>query len=236
MIKAQLSDCRWHGSYRKFQDAFNSPIAMGISRSLEPANCLFAKQVHGIKIIKVGAANAETFAEKTPEADGLWTIEAGIAIAVKTADCLPVILYGKSGGFILVLHAGWRGLTSGIVQQGVEIAMGAGHSLENISAIFGPCISPAKFEIGPEVVAAFAGKSMGLTETQIGYSLTKGVDDRWHADLALAGVSVLLNCGVSPSHIDVIRECTFDSKNNWASFRRDGRSMNNNWTWAQLKK
>jgi YfiH family protein len=236
MIRGHFSRCRWHASFEKFQLGFHEHLEIGLAGNPVPADCLFTKQVHGITIMETDRTSHDRFAANRPEADGIWTRQTELRIGVKTADCLPVVLYSQPCDFIAVLHAGWRGLTSGIIQEGVAAAAAAGHSPDKIGAFFGPCISPAKFEIGPEVADAFSGRALGLTDAQLGYCLSKGIDKKWHGDLAMAGVSVLLNCGIIPDHIDVLRECTFSSKNNWASFRRDGRTGDNIWTWARLKK
>jgi YfiH family protein len=234
-MKALVAQCRWHGSINKFQIGLRANIEIGLSHNPGPVDCFLVKQVHGIEVVQANEAGVAALQEHRTEADGIWTVTSGMRIGVKTADCLPITLYSQTSDFIAVLHAGWRGLTSGIIQQAINISTKKGQPVETMSAFLGPCISLARFEIGPEVVEAFSAKTMGLSENQLAYCLSKGVGDRWHGDLAMAAVAVLFNCGINPSNIDVLRDCTVESKNNWASFRRDGRTSNNIWTWAMIK-
>ena len=88
-----------------------------------------------------------------PEADGHVVAEPGLAPLVFVADCLPVALAGPGG--VAMLHCGWRGLAAGIVAEGVE-AVGA------TDAAIGPGIGPCCYEVGEEVLAAFAGLGEGV--------------------------------------------------------------------------
>jgi YfiH family protein len=88
-----------------------------------------------------------------PEADGHLVSEAGMAALVFVADCVPVALAGPGGA--AMLHCGWRGLAAGIVAKGAE-ATGA------TDAAIGPSIGPCCYEVGEEVLAAFAGLGEGI--------------------------------------------------------------------------
>ena len=88
-----------------------------------------------------------------PEVDGHVTAEPGLALLVFVADCLPVALAGPGG--VAMLHCGWRGLAAGIVARGAE-AVGATH------AAIGPGIGPCCYEVGDEVLGAFAGLGDGV--------------------------------------------------------------------------
>jgi YfiH family protein len=83
--------------------------------------------------------------------DGLWTDEPGVPILKLTADCVPVAIARTDGGPALaLLHAGWRGLSEGIVAAGVR-ALGGGR----LVAAIGPAIGPCCYEVGPEVAGLF---------------------------------------------------------------------------------
>jgi hypothetical protein len=83
--------------------------------------------------------------------DGLWTDVAGVALAVITADCVPVLLADTAQRRIAALHAGWRGLTSGILQKGVAAI---GSAPESLLAFVGPAIGPCCYEVGDDVASA----------------------------------------------------------------------------------
>ena len=114
-------------------------LAQALGFSLE--QIVFARQVHGTRLLRhpreVGVV----------EADGHVVTEPGIAPLVFVADCLPVALYGPDG--LAMVHAGWRGLSGGIVAAAAE-AVGA------TRAAIGPGIGPCCYEVGEEVLATFA--------------------------------------------------------------------------------
>jgi purine-nucleoside/S-methyl-5'-thioadenosine phosphorylase / adenosine deaminase len=125
-----------------------------------PEQIAFARQVHGTRLLthpprgsfRTHCAHKEPrarqVAEKSevPEADGHVIADAGTAVLVFAADCLPVALYGPGG--VAMLHCGWRGLAAGIIAAGAE-AVGA------MNAAIGPGIGPCCYEVGDEVLAAF---------------------------------------------------------------------------------
>ncbi len=104
-----------------------------------------SKQVHGSELA--------TASEPKREADGQILAEPGSAALVLTADCLPVAVRGPGG--VAMLHCGWRGLAAGIVAKGAA-AVGA------TSAAIGPGIGPCCYEVGEEVLGAFAGLGEGV--------------------------------------------------------------------------
>jgi YfiH family protein len=114
---------------------------------------LFAhgRQVHGAAVERVASPTSDR--EEPPDADGQATATPGIAGLVLTADCLPVAIAGE--GAVAMVHAGWRGLAAGVLQEAVEAvrALGARGRLE---AAIGPGAGPCCYEVGEEVHAAFA--------------------------------------------------------------------------------
>lgn len=107
------------------------------------------EQVHGNAIHE---ATLPCRNDPPPRADALYTAEAGIACAVLTADCLPVLFCSDDGREIAVAHAGWRGLLAGILEQTVGRFAA---SPDRVKAWLGPAIGPCHFEVGPEVRAAY---------------------------------------------------------------------------------
>lgn len=109
---------------------------------LAPEQVVFARQVHGTHLIHHPRSGGVV------EADGHVVVEPGLAPLVFVADCLPVALHGPGG--LAMVHAGWRPLAGGILAAAAE-AVGAKR------AAIGPGIGPCCYEVGEEVLSAFAG-------------------------------------------------------------------------------
>jgi YfiH family protein len=114
-------------------------------------------QVHGTTVLcsrtDTDFPVRDTAAAQPPvEADGQATSVAGIGAIVLTADCLPVAL--GSSGAVAIVHAGWRGLAAGVLEEGVRAVRELGGE-DDIVAIIGPGAGPCCYEVGDEVHAAF---------------------------------------------------------------------------------
>lgn len=108
-----------------------------------PSSWAEVRQVHGADLIEVSEAGVAA------DADGLWTSQRDLPLAVFTADCGGVVL--EAGDATAVVHAGWRGAAAGVVGA-------AAAALGDVErAALGPTIGPCCFEVGDEVAARFAG-------------------------------------------------------------------------------
>jgi copper oxidase (laccase) domain-containing protein len=128
--------------------------AFGVRRLLLP------EQVHGTTIWDLRAERSFTSGSlpSVVKADAIVAprqapgevsvVNSGIAIAIRTADCLPILLVGNKS--VALVHAGWRGLAAGIVQACIRQLSG-----EELDARIGPCAGGELYEVGPEVIAAF---------------------------------------------------------------------------------
>ena len=116
-----------------------------------PEDVIFLSQVHGNMVVDVNDVVAGT------EADAIVSATPGKICAVLTADCLPVLLADSEGKVVAAAHAGWRGLVAGVLQQTVEQMRRRG--AKTIFASLGPAIGPEQFEVGQDVVDAFAAVS-----------------------------------------------------------------------------
>jgi len=112
-----------------------------------PDRIVFARQVHGAELVFHPSGKA------MPEADGHVIAAPGVAGLVFVADCLPVALRGPGG--VAMLHCGWRGLAAGIVARGAA-------AVEATDAAIGPGVGGCCYEVGDEVLAAFAGLGDGI--------------------------------------------------------------------------
>lgn len=152
------------------------------------------------------------------EGDGLWTSSPGLVIAVRVADCVPVLLWDPEAGAVAAVHAGWRGTVGHIVAAALEAGEPLGVRPERLFAAIGPCISGKRFEVGPEVVAGLRG--LGLEDADFG--LHTGPRGRPHVDLRSANRVLLRRLGVQDDRIEDVGGCTFDQPALFHSWRRDG--------------
>jgi polyphenol oxidase len=158
-------------------------------------------QVHGRVVQRVRPGEAAMGeGERPAEADGQATAIGGVGTMVLTADCLPVALGCR--GAVAMLHAGWRGLAAGVLEEGVraldELAPG-----EEVVAIVGPCAGVCCYEVGPEVHAVFAGAHR----------------DGRRIDLRAIAHERLLAAGVA--RVEDMRACTICDER-YFSHRREG--------------
>ncbi|MHA1158945.1 MAG: peptidoglycan editing factor PgeF, partial [Alphaproteobacteria bacterium] len=109
-------------------------------------------QVHGTQAVY--AARAWSPADR-PEADAVVTDQPGVALAVGTADCGPVLMCDAKAGVIAAAHAGWRGARSGILEATIELMETHGARRGDIAAVLGPTISQVNYEVGDDFRAAF---------------------------------------------------------------------------------
>ncbi|MGE0625796.1 MAG: peptidoglycan editing factor PgeF [Pseudomonadales bacterium] len=105
------------------------------------------EQVHGTAVVQATRDGVHT----VPEADGAWTGERGLVLAVLTADCLPVVLVDDRCRNLAIVHAGWRGLVSGVIAAGC-----AALPFRPRAAWLGPAIGPDAYEVGADVLQAVA--------------------------------------------------------------------------------
>jgi polyphenol oxidase len=167
----------------------------------EPHDVPIGLQVHKADIaVHESRQEPSPFAEpgtKLEEFDGHVVHGAGLAPLVLTADCLPVALAGPGG--VAMLHCGWRGLAAGIVGRGAEM-------VEATSAAVGPGIGPCCYEVGPEVLDAFADLGEGIAEGRM-----LDLPEVARRLLARAGVEQVESAGL----------CTFCEPELFFSHRRD---------------
>lgn len=103
----------------------------------------------------------EPWSSAPPQADGLVTNIPGIALGILTADCAPVLFADARAGVIGAAHAGWKGAHTGVIASTVDAMEKLGAVRADITAVIGPCIAQASYEVGPEFIARFTGEEQG---------------------------------------------------------------------------
>lgn len=171
-----------------------------------PNEPLWLHQVHGNHVIQ-----ADRFLNSpTPvAADASFTRIPGVVCSVLTADCLPVLLCNQQGTQVAAVHAGWRGLAAGILENAVA-------EFENpnqILAWLGPAIGPTAFEVGEEVRSEFL-----RFDTKAAIAFTPKCAGKWLADLYLLAKQRLQQQGVSQIYGGNF--CTYTDTERFYSYRR----------------
>ncbi len=154
-------------------------------------------QVHGARVVVVTRPGQHAGVE----ADAAVTAASDSVLAIRTADCAPVLLADPSAGVVGAAHAGWRGVEAGVLGETVAAMVELGASVDSLEAHVGPCISAAAYEFGvsdltrlalrhgPDVVAATA-------------------EGRPALDLRALVTAALAEVGVPPSSVDLDPRCT----------------------------
>lgn len=193
------------------------------------------RQIHSaITLVVPEAASLPAFVNSSGrairEADGFITAASGALLGVQTADCVPVLVADTKNRVVAAFHAGWRGTSARIVEQGISQMISEYNSRpENMIAAVGPSIGACCYTVGEEVRSSFT--------TRFAYGellFQKGPEAILHLDLWEANRRQLLDSGIAPASITVIAQCTgcigLPSSRRYFSHRREhgftGRLMN----------
>lgn len=169
-----------------------------------PTSPCWLTQVHGATVARPAPGQCDLVA------DAAVTNARGTVLAVRTADCVPVLLCDRAGTVVAAAHAGWRGLAAGVIAATVAAMARPGSELV---AWLGPAIGQDAFEVGPEVRAAFVDADRGAAA-----AFRPGVADRFHADLVALARRHLAAAGVVS--ISGGRWCTASNPDRFHSYRR----------------
>lgn len=178
-----------------------------IVRQHLPGMPRWMKQVHGIDVVKVD----ELGTHDVPIADAAVVGESGRVAAVLTADCMPLFLCDGGGGKAGVVHAGWRGMVAGVIENAVRAIGGAP---SEVIAWMGPTIGPTAFEVGPEVREAFLAADRGADA-----AFTAHTPGKYMADLYALARMRLARAGVTRIHGGGF--CTYNDSGRFFSYRRE---------------
>ena len=175
-------------------------------------------QVHGDRVRVVGPEDVR-LAVAREEGDGLVTREPGVALAVRTADCIPILMASPATGAVAAVHAGWRGVENHIALRALDALTALGAAVEDLLVAVGPHIRRASFEVSEEVATQLVA---ALPERVDGISAPDVVDrsgPRPHVDLARILAAQLRAAGVR--HLDDVGGDTFADAARFFSHRRD---------------
>jgi len=172
-----------------------------------PEQLATVRQVHGDRVVRAVPGTAEA-------ADALWTEDRGVWVAVRCADCVPVLLSSADGRRVAAVHSGWRGTALRVVARAVEVLAGQGEKPAGLRAAVGPCIQACCYEVGQELAARFVAS--------FGPQVVREGATRPHLSLSAAVKATLLSAGLRPESVDVHAACTACEPERFYSHRRDG--------------
>lgn len=160
------------------------------------------------------------------EADAHVAVGPATVVAVRTADCVPVLLASGGGRVVAAVHAGWRGLDPAVNVIGRAVAAmrevaGGVSAAEAFTggwvAAVGPCVSAARYEVGEEVA--------GLFRTDHRTAVRDGLGEKPRLDTRRVAVEQLAAAGLGRDAIDVFPGCTYDDAEMFFSYRRQGKGV-----------
>ena len=178
---------------------------MASALGLSPERLLAAYQIHSAEAVIV---DRPWSVSERPRADALVTSTPGLAIAITTADCGPILLADRDGGVIAAVHAGWRGALNGIVSAAVAAMERCGARRQKIVAAIGPLIRQPMYEVGPDLMAAFDRRF---------FTPARRAD---HALFDLAGYIASRLHAAGVAHVEDLGLCTYSDETRFFSYRR----------------
>ncbi|MEX0280839.1 MAG: peptidoglycan editing factor PgeF [Arenibacterium sp.] len=180
--------------------------------AVEPDALVSLHQYHSDVVLSLEAPRQDK-----PKADAIVTATPGIALAILTADCQPVLFADHQAGVVGAAHAGWRGALEGVLEATLDAMEGLGAARENVQAVIGPSISQRAYEVGPEFFDRFVEDD---PENQRFFAGATG--DRMLFDLPGYGLHRLREAGVGQA--EWTRHCTYSDSERFFSYRRSTHS------------
>lgn len=199
--------------------AWNVQSAEDVTDVVRAAGWFAAEQTPRIVMSKQVHTNAvDTPGHRLAEADAHVTDDPREVVAVRTADCVSVLLSSADGRVVAAVHAGWRGLDPAVNVIGRAAAalrkQAGGAAADGFVAAIGPCVSAARYEVGEEVAARFRERYPSAVLDNLG--------PKPHLDTRAVALAQLVESGLTAGQIDVFPGCTFDDSESFFSYRREG--------------
>lgn len=190
---------------------------------IDPTKIISVPQIHSNIVRTVDSAHAGegVYGVPTQSCDGYVTVESDLPIAIKTADCVPILLEARNGDgdviAVSAIHAGWRGTADAIARVAVERLISLGAAVENIYVAIGACIDECCYEVGIDFANAINEKLGQNYENEF---IKKKENGSLYANLKGMNIEILTSCGVPLNNIDVSPCCTCCDENTFYSHRR----------------
>lgn len=189
---------------------------LAVARHLEIAEDRIVRvsQVHGRRVLAVTPAVAPPTGA---EADAIICTDPTRAIAVRVADCVPILIADRQRRLVAAIHAGWRGSCAGIAAATVEAIAELGVEPADLVATIGPSMGPCCYQVDDRVRVAF----LSMTPDAAAW-FTEDGPNHWKLDLWRANADQLIAAGVPAASITQMNVCTGDARDLTWSYRKDG--------------
>ena len=190
--------------------------------SVLPYPVIQGHQVHETRIAFIDRSGLTR--EDLEGYDAFITALSGVAIGVRTADCVPILLYDPEKRVVAAVHAGWKGTVLHIVFKAIDaMATRFGCNAQDLRAVIGPSIGPDSFQVGEEVVERFRAAGFPIKDIWSfrGEGDGSPMSGGHHIDLWMANRWLLEISGVLPANIQVVCIDTF-TDTSFFSARREG--------------
>lgn len=187
-----------------------------------PYDVILGGQVHDIKTAAITEANPDP--STLEGVDALVTNIRGVAIGIRTADCVPILLYDRINSAVAAIHSGWKGTLRRIINSALSaMSQNYGSKPENIKVQIGPCISGSSFQVGEEIPQAFKDLEFPLERIYSwnGPKVEGNPLSGHHIDLVDTNIWLMELAGIKRENISCSAIDTF-TDNSFFSARRDG--------------
>ena len=186
--------------------------------NIDVARFFWVNQVHGEEILTIDRPLSELIVPEPPQFDAIITDQPGVAIGIKTADCVPILFADRVKRIIAVAHAGWRGTSLSIAGKVVKTLLTEfACRSDDIVAAIGPAIGPCCYEVDEPVFNAMRGHKG--RETFFSPGPEKG---KWMLDLSLANKTQIIGEGIPDRNIYTADCCTSCNRDTFYSHRGEG--------------
>ena len=197
------------------------------------------KQIHQSNIVKASTANKFPW----PKADGLISDKKLQGLWIYSADCIPILFGDPNSGIFAAIHAGWKGISMGIVYKSINLLKSRGADINNLRIVMGPAISGKNYQVGFNVLESIY-KSLSTDFENVSFTDKKMIDHminldivqldnspkKFLLDIRLAASHQLCMQGIKGKQISICPYCTFKDKSLFNSWRREKRKAIQ-WSW-----
>jgi YfiH family protein len=174
-------------------------------------------QVHGSSVVEYGG-DTDTNAFRRTEADAMVSRSTGHGLAIRTADCVPILIGCRATGQAAAVHAGWRGVVAEVLPKTIAHLLSRGSAPRTLLAAIGPHIGGSAFEVSEDIAQKLQASAPDCR------AVARHYGPKPHVVLYSLVRAQLLHAGMTMDSIDSVEGCTYSDGKSFFSFRRDGKA------------